>query len=49
MREYEVYIQVTEVYRVEAETEEEAKILASTGQGGDAWERWDESITAEER
>jgi len=48
MKEYEVYIQVTEVYRVEAETEEEARDLASSGQAGDALERWDEFITVEE-
>lgn len=48
MKEYEVYIQVTEVYRVEAKTEEEAMTLAKRGEAGDALERWDESITAEE-
>ena len=48
MKEYEVYIQVTEVYRVEAETEEEAMRLAKRGEAGEAWERWDEAITAEE-
>jgi hypothetical protein len=48
MKEYEVYIQLTEVYRVEAETAEEAMKLASRGEAGDALERWDESITAEE-
>jgi hypothetical protein len=49
MKEYEVYIQVTEIYRVEADSEKEARDLASSGQAGDAWERWDDSITVEER
>ena len=48
MKEYEVYIQVIEVYRVEAETEEEAMKLAHRGEAGEALERWNESITAEE-
>ena len=49
MIEYTVYIQTTEMYVVEADSEAEARDLASSGQAGDAWERWDESVTVEER
>ena len=49
MIEYTVYIKTTEMYVVEADSEEEARDLASSGQAGDAWERWDDSVIVEER
>jgi hypothetical protein len=49
MIEYTVYIQTTEMYVIEADSEEEARDLASSGQAGDAWERWDDSVTVEQR
>lgn len=41
MNEYVVYITVTEKYIVEAANQEEALEMASCGQAGDPYERWD--------
>jgi len=40
-KEYEVHLTVVEVYKVEADTPEEALALAYRGEAGDAWERND--------
>lgn len=39
--EYEVHLTVVEIYKVEANSKEEALTLAHRGEAGDAWERHD--------
>jgi hypothetical protein len=48
MKEYEVYITLTEKYIVEADSEQEAITLASRGDAGDPIDRWDEQIQVED-